>query len=44
MEDFWLSCKKFTVRVSVEDGVIVDAAPIVKKFRGVASGESEEMG
>lgn len=31
---YWLSSFKMTVGVKVENGIIVDAAPIVKKFLG----------
>jgi hypothetical protein len=35
MSRIWISCKKFTCKVVVDrDGKIVDAAPIVAKFRG----------
>jgi hypothetical protein len=34
MKRFWISCRIFTVKVNVEDGVIVQAAPIVRKFVG----------
>jgi len=30
----WISCVRFTVQVNTEDGVIVLAAPIVRKFIG----------
>lgn len=33
-EIYWLSCSKMTVRVDVRDGVIIDAAPVVRKFVG----------
>jgi hypothetical protein len=33
-EWWWLSCSRFTVGVEIKDGVIVDAAPIVRKFIG----------
>lgn len=31
---WWLSNQQMTVRVSVENGIIKDAAPIVRKFIG----------
>lgn len=34
MEKWWISCLKFTVQVNVKDGVIVNAAPVVTKFKG----------
>lgn len=35
MPSYWLSCKKFTVQVEVDDnGIITEGAPIVKKFVG----------
>ncbi len=30
----WISCNKFTVQVNTIDGMIVNAAPLVNKFRG----------
>jgi len=33
MEEYWLSCKKFTVWVAVKNGFVKDTAPIVKRFR-----------
>lgn len=34
-ESYWLSCKKFTVWVAVDDDEkIIKAAPVVKKFVG----------
>ncbi len=33
--EWWISCRKFTVAVTVNDsGVITEAAPIVRKFLG----------
>ena len=35
MRSYWVSCEKFTVRVSCDgDGVIREAAPIVRRFVG----------
>jgi hypothetical protein len=34
MKEYWLSCRKFTVWVLTDGGIIQDSAPIVKKFRG----------
>jgi hypothetical protein len=35
MRAYWVSCAKFTVRVAAdEDGVITEAAPIVRRFIG----------
>ena len=35
MEKWWVSCRMFTVQVNVgQDGKIVFAAPIVRKFLG----------
>jgi hypothetical protein len=32
---YWVSCERFTVRVSCDgDGVIVEAAPLVRRFVG----------
>lgn len=31
---FWVSCRLFTVRVEVRDNIIVNAAPVVKRFQG----------
>lgn len=31
---YWLSSSRMTVGVKVENGIIVDAAPIVRKFVG----------
>ena len=31
---YWVSCLKFTVCVRTHNGVIVEAAPIVRKFVG----------
>jgi hypothetical protein len=35
LSHYYMSCKKFTVLVSVDSNLkIVDAAPIVRKFKG----------
>jgi hypothetical protein len=35
MSEHWISCLKFTVRVTTDDeGKIVKAAPLVRKFIG----------
>lgn len=34
MKEYWLSCRKFTAWIRVDDGVIVDSASIVRKFKG----------
>lgn len=32
---YWISCERFTVRVVCDgDGVIVEAAPVVRRFLG----------
>ena len=33
-KSWWLSCSRFTIKAIVKSGVIVDAAPIVKRFVG----------
>jgi len=33
-EVWWVSCNKMTVKVVTEDTVIVEAAPVVWKFKG----------
>jgi hypothetical protein len=33
-ERIWISCAKFTVAVTVVNGRITEAAPIVQKFKG----------
>lgn len=34
MKCYWLSSKKMTVLVEVQDGRIIQAAPVVRKFIG----------
>ena len=31
---YWVSCNRFTVRVTVVDGRITDAAPVLRRFIG----------
>lgn len=33
-QKYWLSCRAWTVQVTVEDDIVVEAAPIVRKFVG----------
>lgn len=33
-QSWWISCPLFTVQVTTVDGIIRDAAPIVRKFIG----------
>lgn len=33
-DDLWISCSGFTIRCIVEDGIIIDGAPIIRKFFG----------
>ncbi len=30
----WVSCPKFTVKLIIKNGMIVDTAPVVKRFIG----------
>jgi len=34
IEVWWVSCHKFTVKVCIRDERIIDAAPIVRRFKG----------
>lgn len=34
MSEWWLSSRRMTVVVEERDGIVVDAAPIVRKFIG----------
>jgi len=35
MREYWISCHAFTIGVTTNDsGIIIDSAPIVKKFIG----------
>ena len=34
MEKWWISCRKFTVFANVQDGRIIDTAPICRVFIG----------
>ena len=34
MNKHWMSCYKFTIKVSTVNGIIVETAPIARKFIG----------
>lgn len=34
MTSYWVSCKQFTCLVRAEDGKIIEAAPMVRRFIG----------